>query len=353
MQPPAEELEEKEWTILDNYNDISTDDELFYRADDLLITSTPDSILAPAPEEPTLPLTALEPTPPLTALEPILPLTALETTPPLTALEPTLPLIALEPTPPLTALEPTLILTALEPTPPLTALEPTLLLTALEPTLLLTALEPTLAQATAPDPTIAPAPEYLTLAPLTASEPAIAEATVQQPTLAPPPEPTHKPPIRQPCGPKCRRKCSEKCSEDRRRDIWGKYWDMPYPEKRSFMFHGVCQVPTAKVCGDGKPSRRGRSFIYRLKDEDQVPQQVCKLFFLSTLGYHPTNDSLVLSVMGKDISTPLAPPKDQRGRHAPANKLDQKPLHEHIESFHPSVSHYRREACPMAPLPPQ
>ncbi|KAJ4947838.1 hypothetical protein JOQ06_009869 [Pogonophryne albipinna] len=70
------------------------------------------------------------------------------------------------------------------------------------------------------------------------------------------------------------------------------------------------------------------------------------MFFLSTLGYHPTNDSLVLSVMGKDISTPLAPPKDQRGRHAPANKLDQKPLHEHIESFHPTVSHYRREHAP-------
>ncbi|KAI4831013.1 hypothetical protein KUCAC02_002614 [Chaenocephalus aceratus] len=50
--------------------------------------------------------------------------------------------------------------------------------------------------------------------------------------------------------------------------------------------------------------------------------------------------------MGKDISTPLAPPKDQRGRHAPANKLDQKPLHEHIESFHPTVSHYRREHAP-------
>ncbi|KAI4827166.1 hypothetical protein KUCAC02_030584, partial [Chaenocephalus aceratus] len=205
------------------------------------------------------------------------------------------------------------------PTLLLTALEPTLLLTALEPTLLLTALEPTLAQATAPDPTIAPAPEYLTLAPVTASEPAIAEATVQ-PTLAPPPEPTDKPPIRQPCGPKCRRKCSETFSEDRQREIWGKYWDMPYPEKSSFMFHSVCQVPTATVCGDG----------------NQV----------SGAGYHPTNDSLVLSVMGKDISTPLAPPKDQRGRHAPANKLDQKPLHEHIESFHPTVSHYRREHAP-------
>ncbi|KAK5906851.1 hypothetical protein CesoFtcFv8_004759 [Champsocephalus esox] len=83
---------------------------------------------------------------------------------------------------------------------------------------------------------------------------------------------------------------------------------MPYPEKRSFMFHSVCQVPTAKVCGDGKPSRRGRSFIYRLKDEDQVPQQVCKMFFLSTLGYHPTNDSLVLGYrryLPSDISMKL------------------------------------------------
>lgn len=113
------------------------------------------------------------------------------------------------------------------------------------------------------------------------------------------------------------------------------------------MFHSVNQAPTAKVCGDGNISRRGRSFIYRLNDEGQVPQQVCKSFFLSTLRYHQTNNSLVLSVMGKENTASLAPPKDQRGKHTPANKLDMKPLLDHIESFHPTISHYRREhaAC--------
>ncbi|CAM4321070.1 unnamed protein product [Leuciscus chuanchicus] len=111
------------------------------------------------------------------------------------------------------------------------------------------------------------------------------------------------------------------------------------------MFHSVSQLPTATVCGDGKTSRRGRSFVYRLKNADQVPQQVCKTFFLATLGYHPANDSLVLSVMGNEIGNE-AITRDQRGRHTPSNKLDMQPFYDHIESFHPSVSHYRREHAP-------
>jgi len=38
--------------------------------------------------------------------------------------------------------------------------------------------------------------------------------------------------------------------------------------------------------------------------------------------------------------------RDQRGRHTPSNKLDMQPFYDHIESFHPSVSHYRREHAP-------
>ncbi|XP_019896474.3 uncharacterized protein LOC105027458 isoform X2 [Esox lucius] len=277
----AKELEKKKWTILDNYKDISSPDNvLFYGTNYLLLTSTPDSTRLPVtPDSTRLPVTPDSTRLPVTPDSTFAPVTPDSTLPPVT-----------------------------------------------------------------PDSTFAPDPEYLNLAPLTAPEPALAQVTV--PELAPPPEPTHKPPIREPCGPKCRRKCSEKFSVDRRREIWDKYWDRPYTEKRSFMFYSVSQVPTAKVCGDGKSSRRGRSFIYRLKDEFQVPQQVCKHFFLATLGYHPTNDSLVLSVMGKDITTPSVPPKDQRGRHAPANKLDPKPLHHHIESFHPTISHNQSEHAP-------
>ncbi|KAJ8375392.1 hypothetical protein SKAU_G00059720 [Synaphobranchus kaupii] len=68
---------------------------------------------------------------------------------------------------------------------------------------------------------------------------------------------------------------------------------------------------------------------------------------LTVPSYPPNNDSLVFSVIGNDLSTALAPPKDQRGKHVRVNKLDVKPLEEHIESFHPVISHYRREHAPF------
>ncbi|XP_041960256.1 uncharacterized protein LOC121718901 isoform X2 [Alosa sapidissima] len=149
--------------------------------------------------------------------------------------------------------------------------------------------------------------------------------------------------MRDPCGQKCRRQCTAKFSEERRQEIWSSYRAMDFAEKRMFVFHSVSQLPTARSYGAG--SRRGRSFVYRLKDKDRVPQQVCKTFFLATLGYHPTNDSLVLSVMRREIGN-VSNLRDQRGRHAPANKLDMQPVYDHIESFHPSVSHCGRVQAP-------
>ena len=133
-------------------------------------------------------------------------------------------------------------------------------------------------------------------------------------------------------------------SDDRRKEIWRQFWDMTYTERRTWMFHSVTSLETKRVCATG--SRRGRTFSYRLQDQRGEPRRVCKMFFLSTLGYHPKNDSLVMTMMGNASSKPLAPPQDQRGRQAAANKLDQKLLLDHIESFHPTVSHYRREHAP-------
>lgn len=152
------------------------------------------------------------------------------------------------------------------------------------------------------------------------------------------------PPMKEPCGAKCRR-CTDHISEERRREVWSQYWEMKYTERRSWMFHSVVPLPTKRTT-TGPESRRGRSFIYRLQDHKGGPRQVCKLFFLSTLGYHPKNDSLVISMMGKSNTKQLAPPKDQRGRQVVINKLDVKTIDDHIESFHPCVSHYRREHAP-------
>lgn len=211
-------------------------DDLLYGADDIFMTSTPD---ATAVFEDSLPLSLMAPGPPLDALSALISVTA----------KPSMPL-------------------------------------------------PELIHVYVPDPQLTPAapasaPDMTTPQPLSVPS---CEATATS-TPAPLPEPISRPPLRAPCGIKCRRQCSAKFSEDHRRKIWRDFWDLTYQEKRAFVFHCVSQVTRAKVCAN--PSRRSRSFIYRLKDAGGNPQQVCKLFFLSTLGYHPTNDSIVLSVMGK------------------------------------------------------
>ncbi|KAL2089719.1 hypothetical protein ACEWY4_014407 [Coilia grayii] len=222
-----------------------------------------------------------------------------------------------------------------EPTPafgPLTTIEHVLVSVVIDPSFgPLTALEPVVGHASASNPVLPPAVP--------------APAPENGSTSAPlPPESTGRPPMREPCGIKCRRQCTRKIPEDRRREIWSEYWDMSYGDKRSFVFYSVSQVQKAKAFAN--PSRRSRSFIYRLKDADEIPRQVCKMFFLSTLGYHPANDSLVFSVMGKEVTPALAPRRDQRGRHEPANKLDLRLLYDHIESCHPTTNHYQREHAP-------
>lgn len=153
------------------------------------------------------------------------------------------------------------------------------------------------------------------------------------------------PHIRKPCGLMCKKKCTNKITESQRRDICGAYWKMTYPDRKSFIFHMLSQEQTKRHTTGG-PSRRKRSHKYHLNDDKGQRQEVCKSMFLSTLGYHPKNDRLIMTVFGSTDSSGLAPPQERRGRHTPGNKLDLTPMFQHIESFHPSVSHYRREHAP-------
>ncbi|KAJ8346822.1 hypothetical protein SKAU_G00282230 [Synaphobranchus kaupii] len=94
-----------------------------------------------------------------------------------------------------------------------------------------------------------------------------------------------------PCGETCRKKCPEKISEERQSVVHRTYWTMTYMEKWTFIFTMVSQRAikrhTAPV-----PSRRGESLVYHLTDDLGRPQDICKAFFLTTLGYHPKNDRL-------------------------------------------------------------
>ena len=70
-------------------------------------------------------------------------------------------------------------------------------------------------------------------------------------------------------------------------------------------------------------------------------------FFLRALGY--SSNSVLKMIDQSASSSDLLVPKDKRGRHKPkhamaddvVNKID-----EHIERFHPAISHYRRKHAP-------
>lgn len=137
----------------------------------------------------------------------------------------------------------------------------------------------------------------------------------------------------------------KKITEGQRKRTFTAYWNMSYSEKKSFIFHMVSQRQTMRHTS-GDSSRRTRSLIYHLYDDLGQQQEVCKTTFLTTLGFHPKNDRLIVTVIGNTISSSLAPPQERRGRHTPINKIDMAPIFEHIESFNPTSSHYRCEHAP-------
>lgn len=153
------------------------------------------------------------------------------------------------------------------------------------------------------------------------------------------------PQIGKPCGPTCRKNCSRKTTKGRRMQIFHAYWKISYPDRNIFLFHMVSQQQT-KWLTTSVPTKRKWSHQYHLNDDQGQRQNVCKIMFLTTLGYHPKNDRLITIVFGNATSSCLAPPQDRRGKHTPGNKLDLTPIFQHIESFHPCTSHYQREHAP-------
>ena len=78
---------------------------------------------------------------------------------------------------------------------------------------------------------------------------------------------------------------------------------------------------------------------------------VCKKVFLATLTYSPNNDSYILAnvkcIMRNSAIDDLFPPQSFRGRPNVSKSLDKSTIRDHIESYQPCISHYRREHAPL------
>lgn len=90
-------------------------------------------------------------------------------------------------------------------------------------------------------------------------------------------------PLRPPCD--CRQKCAPKLPQRRRIAIWLDFWSHDYNGRKQII-HQLVQSSSKKTT-TSQTSSRQQSLIYHHIDDAGERVQVCKVFFLATIGYGP------------------------------------------------------------------
>ena len=155
----------------------------------------------------------------------------------------------------------------------------------------------------------------------------------------------------------CKKECFSEISVERRKDIYERYWEMDYDSQRLWISGKITLLETKRrrKSTDKAKIRRKCSRSYMLPKNNTDNVTVCKGYFLSTLGYK--SDKVLTYLFSNNSPSKIAPLKDRRGKHAPADKTlgdTNMIIKSHIESFHPAVPHYRRAHAPLRRyLPPE
>ena len=144
----------------------------------------------------------------------------------------------------------------------------------------------------------------------------------------------------------CKRNCLLNFNEERRSKINIQFWELNWCERKNFILH-LCSKSEVIRRRQFSNEIRKNSFSYFLMTESGKLLEVCKGFFLTTLGFKPTNDRFVHDTLKvQDKSTILPVFNDGRGKAPSVKRSPWELVDEHIESFHPVISHYRREHAP-------
>lgn len=154
-----------------------------------------------------------------------------------------------------------------------------------------------------------------------------------------------KHPVRKGCE-SCRLKCNDRITQEIRDKTNKEFWNLiGLVARRSFVLNLVKRSDVKRRTSDVAQKKRNNVFMYYIKDNNEKKQQVCKKFFLTTFGFKPSNDSLILSTMHNVDKETLEPKMDMRGRVKNPDKMEsrKRAIQEHVESFHPCVPHFQRD----------
>ncbi|KAJ8939102.1 hypothetical protein NQ314_011233 [Rhamnusium bicolor] len=152
------------------------------------------------------------------------------------------------------------------------------------------------------------------------------------------------------CPENCSKKCNSLITEQTRILINKNYQQLGYMEKKRYVLSHTSERrlnsnTNSDDSGDGLTKRKIRNIHFFLQDEKGTRIRTCKTSFLTTLGYHKKNDRFVLQTISESEDHMTVRP-DMRGKLGHKVKFEKTVLHSHIDSFNPSISHYRREHAP-------
>ena len=136
-------------------------------------------------------------------------------------------------------------------------------------------------------------------------------------------------------------KTNSKFSLAERQQIQTEFWSISYDERESWLGRVV------QTKSPARPRAKTETRLYTLFSASGENIPVCKTFFLSTLGLN--SDKMIKTAIAKRKGSFIKIIPDQRGWHQPSQKLNDtttEVIKNHIYSYGPSISHYRRAHTP-------
>ena len=154
-------------------------------------------------------------------------------------------------------------------------------------------------------------------------------------------------PVLPPCKEPCSKSCITNFSSDDRALINSRFWKLSFTERHQWLAAYIIQVDVKNKTSQQKYGGRlsSRENLLPLKDDKNVI--ACKSMFLSTLGFksHGMITEMVRA-QRQSYDGAIAPVEDHRGSHLPSNKCDVEVICLHINSYNPTISHYKRKNAP-------
>lgn len=145
----------------------------------------------------------------------------------------------------------------------------------------------------------------------------------------------------------CRMKCKEKLTEQERKQLFAEYWELGQYDRRVAFIASKIEIQRKALekrkQSDKKAKNREFTYLYHF-NVNGIEVPVCKGCFLKTLNETPKFIEIVMKKKVKSVSGTTG--TDERGKHAPSNKIEEERLqkvNDHINLFPAYTSHYTRK----------